>query len=117
MYRYLDVNRLIPELQDMTDTGIINIGAVDYIAKFDTDVQLALYQALSEAKVRLSVGLAKRIRSLTESNSGLVEAEDILAVLTAKEDKKPTVDMYAKLRKSITFLCPTVNLMSCPHVC
>ena len=99
MYRYLDVNRLIPELQDMTDTGIINIGAVDYIAKFDTDVQLALYQALSEAKVRLSVGLAKRIRSLTESNSGLVEAEDILAVLTAKEDKKPTVDMYAKLRK------------------
>lgn len=99
MYRYLDVNRLIPELQEMTDTGIINIGAVDYIAKLDTDVQLALYQALSEAKVRLSVGLAKRIRSFTESNSGLVEAEDILAVLTAKEDKKPTVDMYAKLRK------------------
>lgn len=99
MYRYLDVNRLIPELQEMTDTGIINIGAVDYIAKLDTGVQNALYLALDEAKVKLSAALAKRVRSLADSRNGLVEAYDILDVLTDKEDKKPTGSTYENIRK------------------
>lgn len=99
MYRYLDVNRLIPELQEMTDTGIINIGAVDYIAKLDTDVQNALYLALDEAKVKLSATLAKRVRSLADSRNGLVEVGDIISVLTDKEDKKPTGSTYENIRK------------------
>ena len=99
MYRYLDVNRLIPELQEMTDTGIINIGAVDYIAKLDTGVQNALYLALDDAKVKLSAALAKRVRSLADSRNGLVEAYDILDVLTDKEDKKPTGSTYENIRK------------------
>lgn len=99
MYRYLDVNRLIPELQEMTDTGIINIGAVDYIAKLDVDVQNVLYLALDEAKVKLSAALAKRVRSLADSQNGLVEAYDILAVLTDKEDKKSTYSTYENIRK------------------
>lgn len=99
MYRYLDVNRLIPELQEMTDTGIINIGAVDYIAKLDVGVQNALYQALDEAKVKLSAALAKRVRSLADSQNGLVDVGDIAAVLTNKEDKKPTGSTYENIRK------------------
>lgn len=99
MYRYLDVNRLIPTLQEMTDTGIINIGAVDYIAKLDMDVQNALYQALNETKVKLSAALAKRVRSLADSQNGLVEVSDIIFVLTDKEDKKPTVNTYENIRK------------------
>lgn len=99
MYRYLDVNRLIPELQEMTDTGIINIGAVDYIAKLDTDVQNALYLALDEAKVKLSAALAKRVRSLVDSQNGLVEISDIVAVLTDREDKKAAVNTYENIRK------------------
>lgn len=99
MYRYLDVNRLIPELQEMTDNGIINIGAVDYIAKLDTDVQNALYLALDEAKVKLSAALAKRVRSLVDSQNGLVEISDIVAVLTDREDKKAAVNTYENIRK------------------
>lgn len=99
MYRYLDVNRLIPELQEMTDTGIINIGAVDYIAKLDTDVQNALYLALDEAKVKLSVALAKRVRSLADGQNELVEISDIVAVLTDREDKKAAVNTYENIRK------------------
>lgn len=99
MYRYLDVNRLIPELQEMTDTGIINIGAVDYIAKLDVDVQNALYLALDEAKVKLSAALAKRVRSLADSRNGLVEVSDIISVLTDKEDKKPMGSIYENIRK------------------
>lgn len=99
MYRYLDVNRLIPELQEMTDTGIINIGAVDYIAKLDTDVQTALYLALGEAKVKLSAALAKSVRSLADSQNGLVEVSDIIAVLTDRENKKAAVNTYENIRK------------------
>lgn len=99
MYRYLDVNRLIPELQEMTDIGIVNIGAVEYIAKLDNDVQNTLYQALDEAKVKLSAALAKRVRSLSDSQNGLVEVSDIIDVLTDKEDKKPTVNTYENIRK------------------
>lgn len=99
MYRYLDVNRLIPELQEMTDTGIINIGAVDYIAKPDTDVQNAMYLALGEAKVKLSAALAKRVRSLADSQNGLVEVSDIVAVLTDRENKKAAVNTYENIRK------------------
>lgn len=99
IYRYLDVNRLVPELQEMTDTGTINIGAVDYIAKLDMDVQNALYQALDEVKVKLSAALAKRVRSLADSQNGLVEVSDIISVLTDKEDKKPTGNTYENIRK------------------
>lgn len=83
----------------MTDTGIINIGAVDYIAKLDTDVQVALYQALDETKVKLSSTLAKRVRSLSDSQNGLVEVSDIIAVLTDREDKKAAVNTYENIRK------------------
>lgn len=99
MYRYLDVNRLIPELQEMTDNGIVNIGAVEYIAKLEIDVQNALYQALGETKVKLSAALAKRVRSLSDSQNGLVEVIDIIDVLTDREDKKPTVNTYENIRK------------------
>lgn len=99
MYRYLDVNRLIPELQEMTDTGIINIGAVDYIAKLAVDVQNALYLALDEVKVKLSAALAKRVRSLVDSQNGFVEISDIVAVLTDREDKKAAVNTYENIRK------------------
>lgn len=99
MYRYLAVNNLIPELREMTDTGIINIGAAENISKLDTDVQVALYQALDETKVKLSAALAKRVRSLADSQNGLVEISDIVAVLTDREDKKAAVNTYKNIRK------------------
>lgn len=47
----------------------------------------------------MSAAFAKRVRSLTDSQNGLVEVCDILAVLTDKEDKKPTGNAYENIRK------------------
>lgn len=110
MYRYLDVNRLIPELQEMTDTGIINIGAVEYIAKLDTDVQNALYQALDKAKVKLSAALAKRVRSLVDDFKGDVTADSIFFTLTNKSEKKSSSTVYENIRQKYNVDIPDKEL-------
>ncbi len=77
MYRYINVNSLIPELQDMTDSKIINIGAVDTIAQLSEDEQTALAAVLDEEKVIFSAAMAKQLRTLSNNADGELTENDI----------------------------------------
>lgn len=77
MYRYINVNSLIPELQDMTDSKIINIGAVDTIAQLPEDEQTALAAVLDEEKVIFSAAMSKQLRTLSDNADGELTQDDI----------------------------------------
>lgn len=87
MYRYLDINKMTSGLQELFDSGIINVGAVEYIKGFSETVQNALYEALTEKGIRLSLVLAKRIREYV-SDCDELTAEDIIEILTVREEPK-----------------------------
>jgi ParB family chromosome partitioning protein len=77
MYRYINVNSLISELQDMTDSKIINIGAVDTISQLSEDEQTALAAVLDEEKVIFSAAMAKQLRTLSNNADGELTENDI----------------------------------------
>ena len=85
MYRYLNVNSLIPELQDMTDSKIINIGAVDTISELSGDEQTALATILEEEKVVFSAAMAKQLRTLSDNADGSLTEDDIRTLLKHKK--------------------------------
>lgn len=85
MYRYINVNSLISELQDMTDSKIINIGAVDTISQLSEDEQTALAAVLDEEKVIFSAAMAKQLRTLSDNAEGELSEEDIRALLKPKK--------------------------------
>lgn len=85
MYRYINVSNLIPELQEMTDNKIINIGAVDTISQLTEDEQTALALVLYETGKTISAAMAKQLRTLSENaDSGLSESD----IRTLFEHKK-----------------------------
>ena len=88
MYRYLNVNALIPELQDMTDSKIINIGAVDVISQLSEDEQSALAVVLDEEKVVFSAAMAKQLRTLSDNADGELMEEDIRNIIRPKKSSK-----------------------------
>ncbi len=85
MYRYINVNSLISELQDMTDNKIINIGAVDTISQLSEDEQTALAAVLDEEKVIFSVAMAKQLRTLSDNAEGELTEEDIRTLFEHKK--------------------------------
>lgn len=90
MYRYINVNSLIPELQDMTDSKIINIGAVDTISQLSEDEQTALAAVLDEEKVIFSAAMAKQLRTLSDNAEGELTEEDIRILFERKSSiQKP----------------------------
>lgn len=90
MYRYINVNSLIPELQDMTDSKIINIGAVDTISQLSEDEQTALAAVLDEEKVVFSAAMAKQLRTLSDNAEGELTEEDIRILFERKSSvQKP----------------------------
>lgn len=90
MYRYLNVNALIPELQEMTDNRIINIGAVDVISQLSEEEQTYLATVLEEEKAVFSAAMAKQLRALTDNADGELTEEDIRTLLRPKKSgKKP----------------------------
>jgi len=85
MYRYINVNSLISELQDMTDSKIINIGAVDTISQLSEDEQTALAAVLDEEKVIFSAAMAKQLRTLSDNAEGDLTEEDIRTLFEHKK--------------------------------
>lgn len=85
MYRYINVNSLIPELQDMTDSKIINIGAVDTIAQLSEDEQTALAAVLDEEKVIFSAAMSKQLRTLSDNADVELTENDIRTLLKPKK--------------------------------
>lgn len=90
MYRYINVNSLISELQDMTDSKIINIGAVDTISQLSEDEQTALAAVLDKEKVIFSAAMAKQLKALSDNAEGELTEEDIRILFERKSSiKKP----------------------------
>ena len=90
MYRYINVNSLISELQDMTDSKIINIGAVDTISQLSEDEQTALAAVLDEEKVIFSAAMAKQLRTLSDNAENELTEEDIRLLFERKSSvQKP----------------------------
>lgn len=90
MYRYINVNSLIPELQDMTDSKIINIGAVDTISQLSEEEQTALAAVLDEEKVIFSAAMAKQLKTLSDNAEGELTEEDIRTLFERKNSvQKP----------------------------
>ena len=85
MYRYINVNSLISELQDMTDNKIINIGAVDTISQLSEDEQTALAAVLDEEKVIFSAAMAKQLKTLSDNAEGELTEEDIRTLFEHKK--------------------------------
>ena len=48
---------------------------------------------------QIAASAADIVRSLVDSQNGLVEISDIVAVLTDREDKKAAVNTYENIRK------------------
>lgn len=90
MYRYINVNSLISELQDMTDSKIINIGAVDTISQLSEDEQTALAAVLDKEKDIFSAAMAKQLKALSDNAEGELTEEDIRILFERKSSiKKP----------------------------
>lgn len=90
MYRYINVNSLISELQDMTDSKIINIGAVDTISQLSENEQTALAAVLDEEKVIFSAAMAKQLKTLSDNAEGELTEENIRLLFERKSSiQKP----------------------------
>ena len=94
MYRYINVNSLIPELQDMTDSKIINIGAVDTIAQLSEDEQTALAAVLDEEKVIFSAAMSKQLRTLSDNADVELTENDIRTLLKPKKAVQKPAQRY-----------------------
>lgn len=91
MYRYINIAKMIDVIQVMFDEERINICAIDNIADFTEDAQNALYQALNDTGVKLSVAVSKRLKTAAEAleEDGIdVTAEDFAEILMGKDKPK-----------------------------
>ncbi|MCM1524746.1 MAG: ParB/RepB/Spo0J family partition protein [Ruminococcus sp.] len=66
MYRYVNIAKMTDGIQALFDEERINVCAIDHIADFSEDVQNALYTALTNVKVKLSVAVSKRLKKAAE---------------------------------------------------
>lgn len=99
MYRYLNVYKLIPELQELTDNEVINIGAVDYICILPESVQKTLYMVLANNGKKVSVAVGKRFKSLyNASENGVLSQQEIEALFVKTEHRNRTsIEISPKL--------------------
>ena len=76
IYRYINVEKLIPELQYLVDDEIIKFNAVEYIKGFSEDVQRELYNVLSENKLSLTRVTAIKLRDYINELADEITAAD-----------------------------------------
>ena len=88
IYRYLDVGKLITELQDFVDDEVIKFNAVEYIKGFSEDVQKELYNVLSENKLSLSRVAAVKLRNYINELEDEITADEILEILAVPDKPK-----------------------------
>jgi len=94
MYRYINVSNLIPELQELTDNKIINIGAVDTISQLTEDEQTALALFLYETGKTISAAMAKQLRTLSENADSELSENDIRTLFEHKKAVQKPVQRF-----------------------
>ena len=85
VYRYVALSELTEQVQELVDTGIINIHAVELLKDLHISEQMLLCDVLTANKVRLSVPQAKKLK--TAADEELLERKDIEKIVLGTDDK------------------------------
>lgn len=96
MQRYLTLSKLIPELLDCLDLGIIKVSVALVFAALDEKQQLKVYECLKEYSDDVSVKTAKEIKKLAMVDS--VEKIQITDLMQSQENSEQD-DEGSKMRK------------------
>lgn len=86
MYRYINVTKLIPELQTLTDKDLISLDAVDILSKLSIENQKVINEYLLKNNKKIMVGTAKKIYSFT-TNNDILTVKDIENMIYSKSKK------------------------------
>ena len=86
MYRYINVTKLIPELQTLTDKDLISLDAVDILSKLSIENQKVINEYLLKNNKKIMVGTAKKIYLFT-TNNDILTIKDIENMMSSKSKK------------------------------
>lgn len=86
MYRYINVTKLIPELQTLTDKDLISLDAVDILSKLSIENQKVINEYLLKNNKKIMVGTAKKIYLFT-TNNNILTIKDIENMISSKSKK------------------------------
>lgn len=86
MYRYINVTKLIPELQTLTDKDLISLDAVDILSKLSIENQKVINEYLLKNNKKIMVGTAKKIYLFT-TNNDILTIKDIENMISSKSKK------------------------------
>ena len=96
MQRYLTLSKLIPELLDCLDLGIVKVSVALVFAALDEKQQVKVYECLKEYSGDVSIKTAKEIRKLAMDDS--VETIQMTDLTQSQEDSKQC-DEGSKMKK------------------
>ena len=96
MQRYLTLSKLIPDLLDCLDLGIVKVSVALIFAALDEKQQLKVYECLKEYSGVVSVKIAKEIKKLAMDDS--VETIQMTDLIQSQEDSKQG-DEGSKIKK------------------
>ena len=95
--RYIRLTELIPEIQDMVDTGQMALNPAVEVSFLKPEEQKGLLEAMEYGQASPSVAQAQRMKNL--SRAGLCTTEAMCAVMS--EEKKKDVDRVVIKRDAI----------------
>lgn len=96
MQRYLTLSKLIPELLDCLDLGIVKVSVALVFAALDEKQQIKVYECLKEYSGDVSIKTAKEIKKLAIDDS--VETIQMTDLTQSKEDSEQD-DEGSKMKK------------------
>lgn len=96
MQRYLTLSKLIPELLDCLDLGIVKVSVALVFAALDEKQQIKVYECLKEYSGDVSIKTAKEIKKLAMDDS--VETIQMTDLTQSQEDSKQS-DEDSKMKK------------------
>ena len=86
VYRYLSLNSMTEEVQELVDNGMINFNAVEVLKSLSNEEQRMLCEVLADKGKKLTLVQAKKIADLAEGD--VLDTEMILSVFESAP--KPT---------------------------
>lgn len=96
MQRYLTLSKLIPELLDCLDLGIVKVSVALIFAALDDKQQLKVYECLKEYSGDISIKTAKEIRKFAMDDS--VETIQMTDLMQSQENSEQD-DEGSKMKK------------------
>ncbi len=94
MYRYINISKLIPKLQELVDTEMINIDVTDIISKFSTENQEVVAKFIESGYGKVNVSLAKKMAEIVEEAEGDEVSVGEFIALTVKPKKAYKNKLY-----------------------